>query len=374
MVAVWSGPPTLPPLPGQRQPPPKTAPAAPEATQPTVAKPATVKPATVKPATVKPATATPIASPPTTAAPSGPAPMGPVAAPEGPGDIVEPPQPPAAGPPLPEPSANPPAPVGPGLAPTMDSPGAAPAQEADGPPQRWRLPPPKRPPYSGTGLFIGAGVTFAIALTEQIVAHVLVRRRCIDPFADELAMTEDEDPVVIDPMDPPERIDPTGGAGEDIGEITAKCAPGVIPALALRVHSDIGLLAMVGLASAGGSMRGRTQAWDAVFGDKPYKDSARGRIAGISLIGTGVVTWFSTGAASWGWMASCKDARCVRSARILNFTMRDASALMVASGAAMLAFSETRRRATSGFERDRALSFGMSRIPGGGLLGLSGRI
>ena len=223
-------------------------------------------------------------------------------------------------------------------------------------------------------MFVGAGILFAVALSEQIVAHLLVKRRCIDPIAADLADMEDEPPIVIDPENPPPVIDPTGGSGDEFGDIVSQCAPGVIPALALRVHSDIGLLASIGMATAGGALRGRRQAWDTVFSGKPRRDNAALRGAGIGLLATGGVLWFSTGAASWGWLTSCGNAKCANRARLFNFMTRDTAALLAASGGALLAFAEVQRRATSSFERDRVLSLGVSRVDGGALLRIGGRL
>lgn len=238
-------------------------------------------------------------------------------------------------------------------------------------PERLRFPPPKRPPYSGTGLFIGAGVTLAVAIAEQVVAHILVKRRCIDPIAADQAMMN-VDPIPIDPTDPPTTGELTGS--DEFGEIVSQCAPGVVPALALRVHSDIGLLATVGLAAAGGANRGRQRAFDAVFRGGSTDYGVGLRAAGITLIATGVVTWFSTGAASWAWLGSCKTARCATRARLMNFTTRDTAAVLAATGGALLAFAEVRRRSTDRFIRDRALSVGLSRVPGGALLAVGGRL
>lgn len=358
-----AGPPALPPLPGER--PPEPEPTAPAKPQP--AKPAprpTAKPAPAEP--VSPTAPAPSASPtppPPSTTPPPPSPGAP--------DIVEPPQPSAsAGPPPGDPS---PESSKDGNAPPMEleSPdGAFGPDEEDERPMMPRLPPPPRPRYRGTGLFIGAGVTFAVALAEQIVAHVLVKRQCIDPIAANAMM--DSDPVVIDPDNPPDEL--PGNPTDELGEIVTQCAPGVVPALALRVHSDLGLLATIGMSAAGGALRGRQQAWDGVFEGTPHADYVGLRAAGIGLIAGGIVTWFSTSAASWAWLTSCDNGRCATRARLMNFTTRDASALMVAAGAGMLAFSETHRRASMQFERDRIFSIGVSRLPGGLMLGVHGRL
>lgn len=217
-----------------------------------------------------------------------------------------------------------------------------------------RLPPPERPPYSGLGLFIASGVTFSAALSEQIVAHVLVKRRCIDPLAEQAAT----DPEI---------------QAEGYGRALLGCASGVLPALVLRVQSDLGLLATIGLASAGAAVRAQRSAYDDVFADRRGKPMMGLRIAGMSLIGTGVVTWLTTGALSWGLLASCRDAKCATRARLMAFTTRDAGAVLIAAGSGMLTYAIAHRRAYDRFYRDRALSLGTTLLPGGAGLSFSGR-
>lgn len=220
----------------------------------------------------------------------------------------------------------------------------------------FHFPPPQRPPYSGLGLFIGSGITFSAALSEQIVAHVLVKRRCIDPIAN--------------PSDP---VDPQQSEAENFAEVLLDCAPGVLPALALRIYSELGLFATIGMASAGATLRGRRKAYDDAFADRPAPPMLGLRIAGISLIGTGVVTWLTTGALSWGLLATCRDAKCATRARLIAFTTRDTGAVLVAAGSGMLAYTLAHRRAYDRFIRDRALSVGTALLPGGAGLSLSGR-
>ncbi len=334
-----AGPPVLPPLPGERPPEPEPTPV-----QPTVESPASPAPAPApsskrvtkpRPAPAQPAPTAPtedLAPPPAAAADTE----------------VQPPQPEPSQPPLSDEVGGEPLPP-------------ATAPDADAAPSLPRLPPPPRPPYRGTGVFIGAGVTFSIALAEQIVAHVLVKRRCTDPVQRRI----DEDRT-NEPTDP--TIDADGNGIPDIleipdeaeraGELVIDCIPGVIPALALRVHSDLGLLATIGLATAGGMLRARQAAHDDVFGGKTRRTFTALRITGISLIGTGIVTWFATGAGSWGWLTSCDSGRCVTRARLMNFLTRDISALMIAGGGATLGFSEAYRRSSDRYERDRAWSVG----------------
>lgn len=325
MLISIAGPPSLPPLPGERA--PDTA--EPESDAPQPSKP------TRAPDEPKPAPAP---------APSNGAPD-PTPPPDGTFSIPTtepPPQPGTLGPP-PEPAPAPTANADPQPAPSKgDGPTAAPRigefPTSDEPPQSAyvRLPPPVRPPYRGTGLFIGAGIAATVALTEQIIAHRLVKTRCIDPIGRGEVDTAD-----------------------DVGEVFQQCAPGVLPALALRVHSDIGLLAAVGLATAGGMTRGNADAYGDVFDPPGRRRTVAGlRIAGISLIGAGVVSWLTTGAAAWGVVGNCGTARCVNSGRLMGFITRDLSAAMVASGAGMLGFAETYRRRHDSYTRDRALSIG----------------
>jgi hypothetical protein len=224
----------------------------------------------------------------------------------------------------------------------------------------FRLPPPQRPPYTGLGLFIGAGVAFSVALSEQIIAHVLVKRRCIEPFAAQTG---------VEAMTPEE----AQTEAEDFGQALLGCAPGVLPAVVLRVQSDLGLLATIGLASAGAALRAHRKAYDDVFGDRPALPMMGLRIAGISLLSAGVVTWLTTGALSWGLLASCRDAKCATRARLMAFTTRDTGAVLVAAGAGMVTYAIAHRRAYDRFYRDRALSVGTALLPGGAGLSISGR-
>lgn len=223
----------------------------------------------------------------------------------------------------------------------------------------FRLPPPARPPYAGLGLFIGAGVLFSASLSEQIVAHLLIKRRCIEPFAGSGG---------IDTMS-----DDGQTEAEDFAQALLECAPGVLPAVVLRIQSDVGLLATIGLASAGAVVRARRQAYDDVFADRPSNRMLRLRIAGASLLGAGVVTWLTTGAVSWGLLASCRDAKCATRARLMAFTTRDAGAVLIAAGSGMLAYSIGHLHAYDRFYRDRAFSLGTTILPGGAGLSLSGR-
>ncbi|MEX1362458.1 MAG: hypothetical protein AB1Z98_04985 [Nannocystaceae bacterium] len=363
----WTGPPKLPPLPGEQPPPPptETEPAKPDPTrQPKVLEPTAPPPR--KPLEPTQPPLEPALKPAPWATPSEPRPEpSPAPSIEEPPGVVEPPQPETRGPEPEtetekkgdEPDGRRPQRGGPGSAPSMSPellPGDAP------PPAMLRLPPPRRPPYSGVGLFIGAGVTFSIALTEQIVGHVLVKRRCIDPF---------DNPPEPDPMAP---ADETSEA-EDFGDVLLRCAPGVLPAVALRVQSDLGLLATIGLVSAGAALRARRRAYDDVFGDVAPRRMLGLRVGGISLMGLGVVTWLTTGAVSWGLLATCRDARCATRARLVAFTTRDAGAVLIAGGAGMLTYALAHGRAYDRFFRDRALSVGTAVVPGGAGLSLSGR-
>lgn len=324
------GPPALPPLPGEREQPDVAAPS-----KPTTAPDAGPQPvAPAKPPPPKADSAPPPAPDPAPADPPGDAPTWSIP------DAVEPPQPKGAPSETEAEAEAPPRtdnrePLGPaeGRAPRIDDPLGA---EAEGVP-RWQIPPPREPPFRGTGLYIGAGVTFAIALSEQIVAHIMVKRNCIDPIA-----RGDYDDV------------------DDVGEVVAGCAPGVLPAVALRLHADLALLATIGLAAGGSAVRGTSEAYRDVFGEKAERRFTGLRAAGISLLGVGVVTWFGTGAGGWAWLGRCGSGPCANSARLFSFLTRDISAAMVASGAGMLTFSELYRRRYSTFLRDRALSVGPS--------------
>jgi hypothetical protein len=185
-------------------------------------------------------------------------------------------------------------------------------------------------------MFIGAGVAFAVAITEQIVGHVLIKRSCIDP-----AGRGDFDDV------------------EDTGEVVAACAEGVVPAVVLRVQSDLALLATIGLAAGGAALRGKRHAFDDAFGTPAKRPSHRGlQGGGIGLVAAGAVTWLTTSAVAWGLLTRCETSRCANRARVTAFSTRSLSAVMVASGAGMLAYAESLRRNGVRYRRERAMSIG----------------
>ena len=208
-----------------------------------------------------------------------------------------------------------------------------------------KMPPPSRPPYRGIGLFVGAGVTFGIALAEQIASHVIVKRRCINPVAEQANMT--------DPFD-----DETDA--EEIGNAIIQCVPGILPVVALRVNSDLALVAMIGMATAGAMLRADRTAYDDAFASRRQNKIARLRGAGIGVIAVGATAWLTLGPASWGVLAKCGSAKCAGRARVMSFTTRDLGAVLVAAGAAMLAFSETYRRKHELYSRERAIMWAPS--------------
>jgi hypothetical protein len=210
------------------------------------------------------------------------------------------------------------------------------------------------------GLFVGASVTFSAALAEQIVAHVLIKRRCIEPFAAQAGG---------DTTTPEQAEQET----RDFADALVRCVPGVLPAMVLRVQSDLALLATIGLASAGAALRAHRQAYDDVFADRPARRMLGLRIAGIGLLSTGVVTWLTTSAVSWGLLGSCRDAKCATRARLMAFTTRDTGVVLIAAGAGMLTYAVAHGRAHDPDFRDRALAVGAAWLPGGGGLSLSGR-
>lgn len=239
---------------------------------------------------------------------------------------------------------------GPGAAPRMD--GKAPeglpsADDGDAPK---KMPPPLRPPFRGIGLFVGAGVTFAVALSEQIAGHVLVKRRCIDPVARESMMVDDTQ------------------AAEELGNAVVRCLPGVVPAIALRVNSDLALLATIGMATAGAMIRAERTSYDHAFANRKQKNIPALRGAGVGLIAGGVITWFTLGPAAWALLSKCGTAKCATRSRAMAFVTRDIGAVMAASGAAMLGFAESYRRHHERFSRERAIMY--APIFGRGMAGL----
>lgn len=358
LASVMAGPPKLPPMPGQGAPAPDPV-TAKLPTQPTPAKPtATAKPSA--PAPAKPTAPAPDASstPAATPAPSATTTTD-----------VPPPTfvPPNAEPPQPEPATNGPPPRdGAGASPPMrddrgrddrgrDDRGRGdrlPGGDDDTPVKK--MPPPLRPPYKGIGLFTGAGVMLGVALAEQIASHVIVKRRCIEPAAEQAAMT--------DPFDDDSDV-------EDVGNAIIKCVPGVLPVIALRVNSDLALVAMIGMATAGAILRAERIAYDDVFAGRMSKRIPKLRGAGVGLIAVGAATWLTLGPASWGVLAKCDDAKCAGRARAMGFTTRTIGAALVAAGAAMLGFSESYRRKHEHFNRERALLW--APMFGRGLAGVS---
>jgi hypothetical protein len=185
---------------------------------------------------------------------------------------------------------------------------------------------------------------------------VLVKRRCIDPVAEQSMM---EDPVE-------EEV-------EQIGEAIVSCVPGVLPAIALRVHSDLALVSAISMAAAGAVLRGQRDAFDHVYASKRRNDIAKLRWAGVGLILGGVVTYLVTAPTAWGVLAKCDTAKCASRMRIMAFATRDVSAVLIAGGAGMLGYAEGYRRAHEKFGREKALSFSPSFGRGFAGLSLSGR-
>jgi hypothetical protein len=367
LAVAWAllGPPKLPPLPGEQ-------PLEPVPTEPGT-KPGTPKgPAPQKPTIKQVEPSAPSTGP--TPQPVGPTPQRPIVPPAAhatpplglpgavpsPGTGPEVSEPPVPAPP-PAPAEAEPKPKGERSIARGGAVGAEPLPGGDEDERPMlRLPPPRRPPYSGVGLFVGASVTLSAALAEQIVAHVMIKRRCIEPFAAQAgndATTPEEAEQEV----------------RDFADAVVSCAPGVLPAVVLRVHSDLGLLATIGLASAGAAIRASRKAYDDVFADRPAKRMLGLRIAGVGLLGTGVITWLTTGAVSWSLLGSCRDAKCATRARLMAFTTRDTGAVLIAAGAGMLTYAIAHGRAHDRYFRDRALSLGAAWLPGGGGLSLTGR-
>jgi len=213
-------------------------------------------------------------------------------------------------------------------------PGQIPPGSLDEEAARPRVPPPARPQFSGVGMLVGAGVTFVVAIVEQSIAHRLVARECIEPAEGADIQT-----------------------AEDFGNLLINCAPGLVPAAPLRIHSDVNLIATVALTAAGAGLRGHRDAWDDVF--RRQKKSKRHRalsIAGATLIPVGFASWLITSAAAWKRLGSCTDASCAIKARLMAFTTRDASVAVVAAGAGMLAYGLAYNRSHGRFAREKALT------------------
>jgi hypothetical protein len=347
-IAGLLGPPKLPPMPGQggpAQPEPSAPTAKPGAAKPT-------KPATAKPTTAKPATPTKLPTSPAPADPPASAPE-PAATPEDPFQLPDA----KAEPPQPEPTATP-------KDADARSRGKAPPRPAvnageipgEGDRVQVKLPPPARPPFTGIGLFAGAGVAFGVAIAEQVVGQVLVQRQCIDPIVEQSEM---EDPIDEE--------------AEQIGNAIIKCGPGALPAIALRVHSDLALIAAIGMAAGGAALRAQRNSYDHVFSSKKRKDIGKLRWAGVGLVIGGVVTYLVTGPTSWAVMSKCSTGDCVARMRIMGWVTRDVSTVMIAGGAGMLAYAESYRINHEKFTREKALSFAPSFGRGFAGFSMSGR-
>ncbi len=370
-TVALAGPPKLPPMPGQNagaEPGAGTAPATPS-------KPAPSKPAPSQPTPQAPSKL-PVAA--TTASPPAAAPSPPAAAtssapaatptlPDAPGgdatpgadsagERVEPPQPQISGP-SPRPLRD-----GPGAAPAMsaadDARGRLPGRDDDDDDGGPRMPPPLRPPYRGAGLFAAAGVTFGVALAEQIVGHLIVKKRCIEPVAAQAAMT--------DPFD-------SQTDAEQVGDAVLRCAPGILPVVALRVNSDLALATTIALVTAGAVLRGERDAFDHAMGSGTHVRVPRRvqqlRWAGIGVLAAGAAVWVSLSPASWAVLAKCDSARCASRARAMSFSTRDLGAALVAAGAGMVGYAESYRRNHERFARERAILWAPS--VGRGWVGLS---
>ncbi|MBX7078065.1 MAG: hypothetical protein K1X88_02690 [Nannocystaceae bacterium] len=376
MVAL-AGPPKLPPMPGQNTGPAAegdaiaTTPAKPAPSKPAPSKPATSQPAPSKPTSKLPAT-TSAASPTATAEPTvapapGPGGAAPPSLPDAPGDAatpgadsagerVEPPQPELSGPP-PRPLRD-----GPGAAPAMSSDerarGRLPGGDDDDDDGRARMPPPLRPPFRGVGLFAAAGVTFGVALAEQIVGHLIVKKRCIEPVAAQATMG--------DPFD-------SQTDAEQVGDAVLRCAPTILPVVALRVNSDLALATTIALATAGAVLRGERDAFDHAMGSGAHVRVPRRvqqlRWAGIGVLAAGAAVWVSLSPASWAVLAKCDSARCASRARAMSFSTRDVGAALVAAGAGMVGYAESYRRNHGRYARERAILWAPSF--GRGWVGLS---
>lgn len=197
-----------------------------------------------------------------------------------------------------------------------------------------KLPPPPRPTFRGTGLYIGAGVVFAAAIAEQVAAHAIFTRDCIRPLA-----TED----ITD---------------EDISELQ-DCGSTSIPALALRLEADLNLLLAIGLTAGGSAMRARRDGWDDVHRPNPKARKILAyEISGASLLAAGLVVWISSAAGTWGAITKCETVDCITGNRIAAFTLREVAAGMAATGAGLLTYGIQQPRRVYEY---RALSVGLPR-------------
>jgi hypothetical protein len=167
-------------------------------------------------------------------------------------------------------------------------------------------PPPPTPTRTGSGLLIGGSLLGASALVQHLGVYLVVRDKCTKAIED----------------------DATFGTRVAFSD----CLVTSEGALALRVTSTLTLGASVGLIAAGATFRGRHIAHvDAEAGEvrrhRPYV------AAGGVLLGVGGVSWVVTRALVRANGIGCDDERCAVVADMLTL---DASAIVIATGAALL--------------------------------------
>lgn len=210
-----------------------------------------------------------------------------------------PPPPPAVRRPPPPPPPRPPPPPPAKPRAVVPLPAVEPPIATPSPPVPVR--PDPRPLGGGVGLSLGAGAALTTSIGLQVVAHMLVRRRCLDP------LVSSENP------------------GIDRAAI-ARCVADEPGLVAASVGGGLGMLASVGLAGGAGWARGGS----ASRSDRTPRRGARA--VGAIFVALGLST-IITSTAQFG---ECATSQCHSDMRIVDLVVRNAGALLVAGGTGML--------------------------------------
>jgi len=229
-----------------------------------------------------------------------------------------------------------------------------------GPPAAARGPIIEAPAQRGTGYFVLAGLLGGASVIQQTAAYLLLQDTC------GLAGQKLETLQTFDGGQTPIRDQAELAAGAAIFGLA--CLGSAGPALTLRMQTPLYLGAAVGLASAGGLARGRSEAFrDALV--RRRERGGRGRLRvllGSVLLGAGAALWLGTRLALLDNKAGCASLRCILAYDLLTL---QSSALMTISGAALLSQGRAYRRHLARYIRIR--EFGATPFASRGTYGLA---
>lgn len=202
------------------------------------------------------------------------------------------------------------------------------------------------PAHRGTGYFVVAGVITGVAVVQQLSAYLLLQHTCGVARAkiDTLETFDGESTPITD------RAQLAAGAAV----FGLACFGSAGPALTLRMHTPLYLGAAVGLASAGGLARGRSDAFrDALIRRRDRSRPGRlPEVLGGVLLGTGVALWIGTRVALLDNKPGCAALNCIVAYDLLTL---QSSALMTMTGAALLSQGIAYRRHLRRYIRIREL-------------------